>query len=489
VKSLAARLVVTYVALIVATTGSAGFAIMGLTRRYFVDAERQSMLVQARVVAASCDDRCVTAGALVSPNAQLDARSLPAASNISRGQTDAPSNLEVDRRSTPQQGIQAVLPSNIVIVAVSVGAGAAGPLAAAFNGTESSSVSGRTVQAAAPVKRQGQVVAVVQATGSLENVESVVRDVRRQVLLALAASAAVATLIGIWRARAIAKPVKELTSAAHELSIGNFDAPLPTRSTADELGELSNAFDVLRNAVRSELQARSAFVGDASHELRTPLTAMRGAVEILRSDAGTRPEVRERFLSSLQTEMDRLLQLVEHLLTLNRADHQDHDPAMFEPVNVSNLCSAIVADLQPLAAQRGLLLRQSLEPSAHLVVSGEVSALRQLIINVVENAMIHAPDGEVVDVTLRTSTPDDQSVIIDVRDHGPGIAAEERERVFERFTRLDTARARSQGGAGLGLAIARSIATRHGGNITFVDPPDQEGGVVARITLPVGTTA
>jgi signal transduction histidine kinase len=489
-RSLAARLVVSYVALIVATTTLAGVGILGLTRRYFVDAERQSMLVQARVVAASCDDACIAAGAASAASPPVDARSLPPASNISRDQTNDATNLAMQQRSTAQQGIQAVLPSNIVIVGRPVAtASLSGPVADALGGEERSTVSGDVVRAAAPVFRDGAVVAAVEATGTLDNVDAVVSDIRRQVVLSVVLASALATVIGIWRARAIARPVKNLTRAAHELSLGTFDTPFPRPNSSDEIGELTRAFDSMRNTVSSELRARSAFVADASHELRTPLTAMRGAVEILLSDAGGRPEVRSRFLSSLQTEMDRLLQLVERLLSLNQAEHVTlgagaHTQSAVDMVEVAR---SVVTDLLPLATERSLEIRLSC-PQADCNVMGDRSQIRQVVTNLIDNAMVHAPEGKHVDVAIFTTGSD---VILEVRDFGNGIASADRQRVFDRFTRLDAARSRSRSipgaldsGAGLGLAIARAIVVQHNATIAFVDPPDAAGGALARVIWP-----
>jgi two-component system, OmpR family, sensor kinase len=486
-KSLAARLVVTYVALIIAMTSAAGIGIVTLTRKYFVDAERQSLLVQARLVAASCNDTCVASG---SQPLTFDERVLPPASNISRGQQNAPSDYSLDQVDpAAQQNLQAVVPSNIVILTSTANASTLTSQAKqALAGREATTTSQRSIVAAVPIRRGAAVVGAVQATGSLDNVQSVLNDVRRQVLIALIASAILATLIGIWRARAIALPVRALTVAAHELSIGNFDAPLPVARSADELGELTTAFDTLRRAVQAELRARSAFVGDASHELRTPLTAMRGAVEILRSDAGTRPEVRERFLTSLDTEMNRLLKLVEDLLTLNQADHSERTDQALTPVDVGALLHEVVLDLQPLGTQRHIEIRMQQQPSLDSVVMGQPSALRQLLINVIDNAMIHAPDGKTINIDLRSAAGGaTEHVVLDVRDHGPGIAPEDRERVFERFTRLDSARARNSGGAGLGLSIARTIARDHHGDVTFIDPLDGGSGVVTQVVLPLRT--
>ncbi len=487
-KSLAAKLVTTYVALIVAMSALAGLGILSLTRRYFVDAERQSMLVQAQVVAASCAESCLAGGSQANA---VDIRALPPASNIARNQANGLDNLAADvNNPATQQSVQAVLPSNIQVFQPSASLRAMpAPLQQAvqqaIDGKTSTAVSDGKILASVPIRRQGVIVGAVLATGSLDDVESVLSDVRRQVLLALVASAALATLIGVWRARALTKPVRALTVAAHELSTGNFAAPLPIVRTEDELGELTNAFDVLRNAVQSELQARSAFVGDASHELRTPLTAMRGAVEILRSDAGNRPEVRERFLTSLETEMERLLQLVEKLLILDRADHTVISPEL-NSVDMNQLIHSVIEELQVLAAQRNISLSFDMpDDSQRWLVRGEASQLRQLMLNIIENAMLHAPTANMVDVSMRAHRevhPGDLTV--DIRDYGPGIAPADRQRIFDRFTRLDPARARQNGGAGLGLPIARSIARAHRGEVSFVDPSDDRGGVVARIVLP-----
>jgi signal transduction histidine kinase len=495
-KSLAARLVITYVALIVAMTAGAGIGILSLTRKYFVDAERQSILVQARVVARSCDDACVATG-----NAALafDQGVLPPASNVSRVQQNAPSDYSVDpiesEGSGRLAGLQALVPSSITVIsAAGQPSTRSESVTAALAGKEVTALSAQNVVAVVPIRRGSNIVGAVQATGSLDNVQSVLDDVRRQVLIALVACGLLATLIGVWRARAIAKPVRALTIAAHELSAGNFDTPLPPIKSADELSELTTAFDTLRNAVRSELQARSAFVGDASHELRTPLTAMRGAVEILRSDAGSRPEVRQRFLSSLDTEMNRLLSLVEDLLTLNQADHgvDQHSQPL---VQLEALVRDAVTNLQPLATRRGIVF--ALDAEGVTLMHGNDAALRQLFINLLDNAMVHAPNGKRVEVCF-ASTGTNNMATIEIRDYGPGIPAADREKVFERFTRLDSARSRTnearssaertspKGGAGLGLAIARTIARDHGGDITIHEPADQLGGTLMRVALFTG---
>jgi signal transduction histidine kinase len=496
-KSLTARLVATFLATIVVMAVIAGVGTVELTRRYFVTAERKSLLVQARVVAASCDDACVATGA---PETAVDARTLPAASNVARSQSDLPSDLEPGPAQT--QVLQAVLPSNFRVVAASAPAESRSPVVSrALAGVEATSVSGRKVIGAVPVVRQGQVVAAVVVEGSLDDAEAVVSDIRRQVGLALIISGLLAALVGLW---SIARPIRTLTVAAQKLSRGNYDAPLPDANRPDELGALTTAFEDLRGAVQQELRARSAFVGDASHELRTPLTAMRGAVEILRSDAGKRPEVSERFLLSLHRETERMLGLVDDLLKLNHADHGSLVETEFEPIEVSAVVRSVVADMEPLAAAQHVDLTCKLDIET-VRIQGNAASLRQVIVALIHNAIVHgsvptAPtvptSGDATSVQLtglvgvhlsvEAGTVSD-TLVVEVCDNGPGIAEPDRERVFERFTRLDAARTRQQGsgGAGLGLAIAQSLARQHGGSISFVDPPPGYLGACARITLPV----
>jgi two-component system, OmpR family, sensor kinase len=494
-KSLAARLALLYVALIVAASTVAVFGVVTLTRNYFFDAERRSLLVQAQVVAASCSTQC-----LVDASVRVDLATglLPAASNIARNQSNVQSDFTVSQGADTQQNVQALIRSNVAVLMVrnsqlvaDEGSPSRGSLAVmkALGGVESTSLSGDTIVAAVPVRVGGEIVAVAEVRGSLDNANEVLGEIRRRVLIALSISALLSALVAVWRTRAIARPLRSLTVAAKQLSDGNYRSPLPSGAVGQEVSELVTAFEALRDAVQHQLQARTAFVGDASHELRTPLTAMRGAVEILRSEAGERPEVRQRFLSSLDIEMKRLLELVEDLLTLDQAEHA----SMKEPelIDIQSIVQAVLQSLEPLAIQRNLTLSCELEPrnATPFLVTGDPLALRQLVINLVENAMVHAPDGEVVLVTISPTqvlgANAESHIILDVRDRGPGLSVEERARVFERFVRADSSRSRAVGGAGLGLAIARTIARAHGGDIEFVDPPTGEAGLVARVTLPM----
>jgi signal transduction histidine kinase len=385
------------------------------------------------------------------------------------------------------------------------------------------------------------VVGAVEVRSDLRNVEGVLGDLRRRILAAVAGSALLAGLIGLWRARAIAKPLRELTGAAQALADGDFTKRLPKPKGHDEVALLTATFGEMRDRVQHELGVRNAFVADASHELRTPLTAIRGAVEILQDGGAERPEVRDRFLQTLGNETNRLLGLVDGLLQL---ETNDQGFALDENVELGKLIHEVCLQMQPIAQSKFISLfcdsYAEVEERGNSSLRGSEAKLRQVFMNLIDNAITYSPPSTTVRIRLQT---DKQRMhrIIEVCDEGPGIPEADRERVFERFVRLDQSRNRVEqnqiqqsqiqqnqiqknqiqqsefkqssqapnnapleqpspgqtprnpstmtalkpGGAGLGLAIARSIAQAHGGTLSFHSGLNGIG-TTARVCLPVG---
>lgn len=451
--------------------GIAGVGVLSQTRRYFVNADRRALIVQAQLVANSCDDACLASGR---GDLTVSTEQLPAASNVTQSQAIAPSDLEVNV-GTPQ--VSAALPSTIAVYPRGVKVRAADSLALkAFEGQEASSATAQTIVAAVPIRRGKTVVGAVVARGTLRDVNEVLADIRNQLLGAIAVGSVAALAFGLWRARSIAKPLRELTNATQGVAEGRFDQSLPPSRGSAELVQLTQSFDDMRVRVQSELAAREAFVADASHELRTPLTAIRGAVEILESGGVDRPEVRDRFLSTLGRETNRLLALADSLLDLQKAD-----PSPQTQVDLVVLVRSVSDDLTPTANAREVRLRVETTEDYDVSVVGHESRLRQVVVNLVQNAVNHSAPGD--DVVLRVGL-DAGLAAIDVDDSGPGIPEHDRERVFERFVRLDQARARTSGGAGLGLPIARTIVESHGGTLTLHARSDGKAGTSAHIRLP-----
>jgi two-component system, OmpR family, sensor kinase len=235
------------------------------------------------------------------------------------------------------------------------------------------------------------------------------------------------------------------------------------------------------------------FFADASHELRTPLTAIRGFAEYYRQRGGAAvpdglsPEDLDRIMRRVEGEAARMGVLVEDLLLLARLDQQR--PIEHQPVDLLVLAADAVQDTRMIAPGRPVSL--TVEPGKAFLVLGDEVRLRQVIGNLMSNALTHTPDGSPIDVRLGSGLMDTgpgtpaavPSVTLDVADHGEGLTPEQAERVFERFYRADQARNRKSGGTGLGLAIVSALVSAHGGTATVQSQPGQ--GATFRITLPL----
>jgi signal transduction histidine kinase len=330
--------------------------------------------------------------------------------------------------------------------------------------------------AAVPLRKEGRVAGAVSLSQPLRDVAAVLADLRTRLALSAVVSLALSALVGLVLARAIARPVRELTRAANHLAQGNFDYPLDA-SSPDELGEMARAFRSMSGDLQRTLQARADLVTNVSHELRTPLTAVKGLVETLRDGAVDDLDVRDKFLASIEGETDRLIRLVNDLLTLSRADAQALTLHR-ERFDLTDLAHSCADELAAHASAQNVSI--SVEgPSVH--VHADADRIRQVLVNLLDNAIQYSPPGETVTVSV---TPLPGIVTVSVQDHGPGIPPEEQARVFERFYRADKSRARKgDGGAGLGLAIAQTLVEAHGGRIWLESSPGQ--GTTVHLSLMV----
>ncbi|WBB79412.1 HAMP domain-containing sensor histidine kinase [Micromonospora sp. WMMD882] len=233
-------------------------------------------------------------------------------------------------------------------------------------------------------------------------------------------------------------------------------------------------------AIRSEVRMRQ-FVADASHELRTPLTTIRGFAELYRQGAARAPEQTADLLRRIEDEAARMGLLVEDLLLLARLDRER--PLSLAPVELPVLAADAVQAARVVAPQRRIDLE--LAPDAGpLVVEGDDARLRQVIGNLMTNALTHTPPD--TSVTLRLCADENRMAVVEVADTGPGLSEEQAERVFERFYRVDAARTRRAGGVtgtGLGLAIVAALVAAHNGAVEVVPTPG--GGATFRVRLPL----
>jgi two-component system OmpR family sensor kinase len=226
-----------------------------------------------------------------------------------------------------------------------------------------------------------------------------------------------------------------------------------------------------RDAIENKLRQ---FLADASHELRTPLTSIRGYAELFRRGASQRPEDLAKAMRAIEDEATRMGVLVEDLLLVARLD--DGHPLEREPVALDDLVEEAVDAARVVEPERSLSFEFSERP---LVVVGDRDRLRQALDNLLANVRRHTPAGA---PALLSVSAVDNEVVLTVEDTGPGVPEPERERIFDRFFRLDTRRGRERDGAGLGLAIVRSIVAAHGGEISV--RPARPHGAVFEVRLP-----
>ena len=271
------------------------------------------------------------------------------------------------------------------------------------------------------------------------------------------------------------QPLVALAERAEHVGTSKLGERLPVPETGDEMERLALSLNRMIGRLEDALSLNRRFSADVSHELRTPLTIMRGELEHVLQQPGIAPGVHDSVGSALE-EISRMARIVESLLAIARLD-SGADAINPEPADVSALCRWTVEQLRLLAEEKSIDMRVETVP---LIASVDTSRLKQIFVNVIDNAIKYTPEGGVVRVASFLSG---RSAVIEVSDNGIGIAAESLPHVFERFFRADGPRSRVSGGTGLGLSIVKAICTAHGGSI---DIRSIEGrGTTVRIELPV----
>ncbi len=270
--------------------------------------------------------------------------------------------------------------------------------------------------------------------------------------------AVVAVVGGILLVRRALGPVEDITRSADRITSRNLSERLPVPPTGDEFEHLSRTLNGMIARLDEAFLHNRRFLADASHELRTPLTVLRGELENLAQEPRVAPEFRERLGSTLE-EVQRLADIVQGLLDLARLDAGE---ALVKRsrLDLARLVASTVDQMMLLAEDKGV--RVACRSSGPVWVDGDRSRLKQIVVNLLDNAIKYTPRGG--NVELQTGLRGNRA-FLDVADTGIGIPPDALPNVFDRFYRVDKARGRDHGGAGLGLAIVKSISTAHGGNV------------------------
>lgn len=298
----------------------------------------------------------------------------------------------------------------------------------------------------------------------------------RALLGAGLAAFAVAVLLGLLLSGLISAPLRQMTVAARRLAAGDYEQRVTVRSD-DEVGELAAAFNEMAAGLARVEQMRRELVANVAHELRTPLTSIEGYMEALLDGVFPADEATFR---RVQREAARLRRLVEDLTELARVESPEFRLER-RPVLLDQVVREAVAQFQPRFAEKTVALQAHLPPEP-VTVLGDADRLNQVLVNLLANALQFTPEGGQVEVVLQE---EDRVARLAVRDTGCGIAPEDLPHIFERFYRGDRSRARTTGGAGIGLTIVKHIVERHGGTIS-VESQVGEGSTF-QVVLPANS--
>jgi two-component system OmpR family sensor kinase len=280
------------------------------------------------------------------------------------------------------------------------------------------------------------------------------------------------------------RPLQKMGVVAADIAAGDLSRRVEPATPRTEIGRLGLALNGMLSQIESAFAERTEsnnrlrrFIADASHELRTPLTSIRGYSEMLRRGAAESPADSDVARRRIEEESVRMSVLVDDMLLIARLDQGR--PLESKPVDLQAIASDAAADARAVAPHREI----TLSAPGPVVVEGDDTRLRQVLGNLVRNALVHTPQQSAIEIAVSTV---DGVGRISVADHGPGLKPEELDRIFEPFYRADPSRSRDSGGAGLGLSIVSAVVGAHGGNVKVKETSG--GGATFEVELPLART-
>lgn len=337
--------------------------------------------------------------------------------------------------------------------------------------------------------RSGDTTYVYAVAVSMDHTDEVIVHLELVIvlvgLLALLACAA----LGWFAVRRALRPLRQIEDTARSIARGDLTQRVPTPGAQDEVGSLSKSLNVMLARIEDSFDVRRAsedrmrqFVADASHELRTPLATVRGYAELFRQGAVSEPDDVRSAMRRIEDEATRMAVMVDDLLLLTRLERRHKDDTAPQrpssPVDLTVLAADTVQDATAIDHDREVRLLGLGGPVGPTVVLGDDAALRQVLTNLMANAIRYTPAGTPIEVAVGIVGRTAQLHVID---HGAGVPAHLRDRIFERFYRADASRNSEHGGSGLGLAIVTALVEAHGGSVEVRDTPGGGATFVAKI--------
>lgn len=330
---------------------------------------------------------------------------------------------------------------------------------------------------AVPVNSSGENVGYIYLVESLSATDMTIATVRTNLIIFAIIISILVAILSLGLSFMTTAPIDNFISVSKEISKGNFNASAKEKGPR-ELVEMAKALNYMSNELAEIEENRKKFVSDVSHELKTPLATIKLICDSIVTSDNPDSEMVRDFLGDMSDEVDRLTRIVQRLLTLNKMGSEQSNISL-TPVDFTVMLSAVIRKLTPNAEAKSIVLYSDNSIDALRPMMLDYDKIWEAIYNIVDNAIKYTHEGGYVRLGLSVL---DKTLNLRIEDNGLGIPDEEKERIFERFYRLDDSRARDTGGTGLGLAIAKEAVVLHGGEISVEDA--EGGGSAFVISLP-----
>ena len=339
-----------------------------------------------------------------------------------------------------------------------------------------------TMSVAVPLISNGKTVGAVYLVQSLYDTDMTIAGIRNNLVLFAVIISILVAMLSLGLSLMTTAPIDNFISVSKEFSKGNFNVKAKEKGPL-ELVEMAKALNYMSTELDEYEQNRKKFVSDVSHELKTPLATIKLICDSIVTTENPNFEMIQDFLGDLSDEVDRLTRIVERLLTLTKMDSNQNNLSK-TPVDFVVMVSAIIRKLTPNAEAKDIALYSDYSVEALSPMLLDYDKIWEAVYNIVDNAIKYTPAGGHVKLGLEISG---KNLLVKVEDNGPGIPDSDKDRIFERFYRLDDSRARDTGGTGLGLAIAKEAVVLHGGDIHVEN--GENGGSVFVISFPYSPDA
>lgn len=335
---------------------------------------------------------------------------------------------------------------------------------------------GKMIAVAVPLYRNGTVSGGIYLAENVQTVQTNVDAMRRSLWLFGVLLIFVTIMLSVGLSYIITHPFEQFICVANAISRGDFTKRASVRGMS-EMAQLGRTLNYMCDELSLLDEKRKNFVSDVSHELKTPMATIKLLCDTLVSAENPSIEMIREYLSDMSSEIDRLTRLVDKLLELSRLDAGAN--ICKSEFDITEMCAFIVHGLDTLAKEKDITIKYFYNSGNNRNITADYDKLYEVVYNLVNNAVKYTPEHGTVILRLNNTA---ERCIIEVEDNGPGIPDEEKTKIFDRFYRIDAARARDTGGTGLGLAIAKEAIRLHSGTIEVSDA--ESGGSLFRIELP-----